>query len=358
MLKPKPKRILVIVMRYLGDVLLATPLLRSLRIAYPDAQLDVLVYDNTAGILEGNNDIDNIIVTSLRISYRQYVVLLKRLFRRYDLAVVTQTGDRPFLYGLMAASFRIAVVPPKGMTGWWKRFFLQRWTEFDNEQTHTVLQNLKLLDLIGISKDFTLVPPQTDNTKSLNRFEFLSGDYVVLHPFPQWTYKRWTVEGWVEIGCYLRERGLKVVLSGGALQEELDYIAAIAQKLPADTVNLAGQTSLAQLSHILAQAKLYIGPDTGITHLAAATAVPVLALYGPTNPIKWSPWPYSFDQDKNPFSSVGCQKVNNVSLIQGKADCVPCQMEGCEQHRQSYSRCLDALSVEQVKFFVNQVWAG
>ncbi|SJM91737.1 Lipopolysaccharide heptosyltransferase III (fragment) [Crenothrix polyspora] len=149
-----------------------------------------------------------------------------------------------------------------------------------------------------------------------------------------------------------------MVLSGGALQEELDYIAAIAQKLPADTVNLAGQTSLAQLAHILARAKLYIGPDTGITHLAAATAVPVLALYGPTNPIKWSPWPYSFDQDKNPFSRVGCQKVNNVSLIQGKADCVPCQMEGCERHRQSYSRCLDTLAVEQVKSFVNQVWVG
>uniref|UniRef100_UPI000B35B243 glycosyltransferase family 9 protein n=1 Tax=Crenothrix polyspora TaxID=360316 RepID=UPI000B35B243 len=257
MLKPKPKRILVVVMRYLGDVLLATPLLRSLRIAYPDAQLDVLVYDNTAAILEGNNDVDNIIVTPLRIGYRQYVVLLKRLFRRYDLAVVTQTGDRPFLYGLLAASFSIAVVPPKGMTGWWKRFFLQRWTEFDNEQTHTVLQNLKLLDLIGVSKDFTVVPPQTDNAECLSRFEFLSGDYVVLHPFPQWAYKRWTVEGWVEIGCYLRGRGLKVVLSGGALQEELDYIAAIAQKLPADTVNLAGQTSLAQLAHILARAKLY-----------------------------------------------------------------------------------------------------
>ncbi|WP_394751675.1 glycosyltransferase family 9 protein [Crenothrix sp.] len=339
-------------MRYLGDVLLVTPLLRSLRIAYPSAQLDVLVYDNTAAILEGNTDVDNIIITPLRIGYRQYMALLKRIFRRYDLAVVTQTGDRPFLYGLMAASFRIAVVPPKGATGWWKRLLLQRWTEFDNEQSHTVLQNLKLLDLIGVPKDFTLVAPQTDNAESLTRFEFLSDDYVVLHPFPQWKYKRWTVEGWVEIGCYLRDQGFKVVLSGGGLQEELDYVAAIAQQLPVDTVNLAGQTSLAQLAHILARAKLYIGPDTGITHLATATAVPVIALYGPTNPIKWSPWPYFFAQDKNPFSSIGSQKVNNVSLIQGKADCVPCQMEGCERHRQSYSRCLDTLTVEQVKSFI------
>ncbi len=345
-------------MRYLGDVLLATPLLRSLRIAYPDAQLDVLVYDNTVGILEGNGDVDNIIATPLRIGIGQYMALLKRLFRCYDMAVVTQTGDRPFLYGVMAAPFTVAVVPPKGTTGWWKRFFVQRWTEFDNEQTHTVLQNLKLLDLIAVPKHYTVIPPQIAGVESLNRPAFSSDEYVVLHPFPQWKYKRWVVEGWIEIGRYLSALGLRVVLSGGKLQEELDYIETIVQQLSADTVNLAGRTSLAELAHIIAQAKLYIGPDTGITHLAAATGVPVITFYGPTNPIKWSPWPSCFSQDKNPFNKIGSQKVNNVNLIQGRANCVPCQMEGCERHRQSYSQCLDTLSVEQVKSVVNRVLAA
>ena len=48
---------------------------------------------------------------------------------------------------------------------------------------------------------------------------------------------------------------------------------------------------------IIAQAKLYIGPDTGITHLAAATGIPVIALYGPTNPVKWAPWPSGYKQN-------------------------------------------------------------
>jgi heptosyltransferase-3 len=94
---------------------------------------------------------------------------------------------------------------------------------------------------------------------------------------------------------------------------------------------------------------LYIGPDTGITHLAAATNVPVIALYGPTNPVKWTPWPYGFEQSVNPFEKIGSQTVNNVFLLQGEKPCVPCHLEGCDRHQKSRSACLDELSSERVK---------
>ena len=248
---------------------------------------------------EGNPDISHIITTPNRPKFRDYRQLFWQLFRQYDLAIATQAGDRPFLYTLLAAPLRVAVVPPKNATGWWKRFFVQHWTEFDDDNTHTVLQHLKLLDLINVPRCFALVPPQIDNTRQLaEQFPFLADNtgYAVLHPHPQWTYKQWTVEGWIEIGLYLKKMGLKVVLSGGPAQEEIDYVANIQRQLPEDTINLAGRVSLAQLATIIAQAKLYIGPDTGITHLAAATGVPVIALYGPTNPVKWAPWPSGYKQ--------------------------------------------------------------
>ena len=84
----------------------------------------------------------------------------------------------------------------------------------------------------------------------------------MLHPYPQWTYKQWTIEGWIEIGHYLNKLGLKLVFSGGSAQEEKEYVANILCKLPEDTINLAGQVSLAQLAAIIAQAKLFIGTDT------------------------------------------------------------------------------------------------
>ncbi|MDO9142075.1 MAG: lipopolysaccharide heptosyltransferase, partial [Methylobacter sp.] len=224
----QPKKILVIAMRYLGDVLLTTPLLHSLRQAYPDAQLDVLVFCNTAAMLEGNPDIDRVITTPNRPAFADYRQLAGQLFRQYDLAIATQTGDRPFLYALLAAPLRVAAVPPKNSTGWWKRFFVQYWTEFDNDNTHTVLQHLKLLDLIDVPRCFALVPPQmTDTSQLMRQWPFLADDegYAVLHPYPQWTYKQWTVDGWLDVGRFLNERGLRLVLSGGMAQEEIDYVA-------------------------------------------------------------------------------------------------------------------------------------
>jgi heptosyltransferase III len=351
-LSPNPTKILVIAMRFLGDVLLTTPMLHSLRQAYPNAQLDVLVYRNTAAMLEGNPDIDHIITTPNRPKLTDYWHLLRHTFRRYDLAMAVQTGDRPFLYTLLAAPIRVAVVPRKNSTGWWKRFFLQRWIEFDDDNTHTVLQNLKLLDLLDIPSRFSLIPPQTSGTRQLaEQFSFLSDNtpYAVMHTHPQWIYKRWTVEGWIEIGHYLKNSGLKLVLSGGSDQDEIDYIANIAHNLPEDTINLAGQVSIAQLAQIIAQAKLFIGPDTGITHLAAATGIPVIALYGPTNPVKWAPWPSAYQQKKNPFKKEGTQHVNNVFLVQGTGECVPCHQEGCDRHRLSHSDCLNSLSAKKIQ---------
>jgi heptosyltransferase III len=349
-----PNKILLISLRYLGDVLLTTPVLRSLRLAYPNAQLHVLVYDTTAAMLVGNPDVDYVITTPLRIKLPEYVALIKRLFKQYDLAVVTQTGDRPFWYGLLAAKEQLAVVPSKGQTGWWKRFVVRYWLEFDNTNTHTVLQNLRLLDLIGVHKQYGLVPPQCLPNQTVSHLPLLSEPYVVLHPYPQWAYKRWPLASWVALGQYLQGLGFVIVLSGGNGQEELAYIADIFSQLEAKAVNLAGQLSLAQLTHVIANAKLYVGPDTGTTHLAAATGVKVIALYGPTNPIKWAPWPYDFSQDDNPFAKVGNQIVNNVCLLQGAGDCVPCHQEGCEKYRQSYSRCLDDLAIKEVKCVVDQ----
>jgi len=348
-----PQKILVIAMRYLGDVLLTTPLIRSLRLTYPDAQIDILVYANTTAMLEGNPDINQLISVPSKAKLKDNWALFRQLARGYDLAITTQCGDRPFLYSLFASSTRIGVVPPKPETGWWKRYFLHRWLEFDDNDTHTVLQHLNVLSLIDVSPCFELVPPQTTEYSPL--LPSLTENYVVLHTHPQWTYKQWTVSGWVEIGHYLHQQGLKLVLTGGAGQVELDYVAAITQQLPANTLNLAGQLSLAEMTTLLGNAVLYIGLDTGITHLAAATGVPVIALYGPTNPVKWSPFPYGFTENKNPFAKVGSQTVNNIHLLQGEKFCVPCHLEGCDRHQASRSDCLDSLSAERVKAIIRLI---
>src|SRR5215475_5831274 len=80
-----PSRILVISLRRIGDLLLTTPLIRSLRRAWPDASIDVLVFANTAGIVEGNPDINRIIAMPPRPALGQSAQLLRQLWRQYDI---------------------------------------------------------------------------------------------------------------------------------------------------------------------------------------------------------------------------------------------------------------------------------
>lgn len=346
--KKTPQRILVITMRFLGDTLLTTPLLNSLKKAYPDAQIDVLIYQNNAAILAGNPAISKLITTLQKPKKQDYIKLFKQIFRRYDLSVCTQTGDRPCLYAFLAAPVRIGLVPSKPQKGWFKRYLFQKWREFDLKKTHTVLELLQLCELLAIEPVYELTPPSTtDNSllKSLN----LAKAYVVIHPMPQWRYKQWTSAGWVAIADYLAQQGFQIVFSGSPAPRDIDYLTTIQQQLSNNALNVAGKLSLAQLATLIKNAQLFIGTDTGISHLASATGVKTIALFGPSDPVKWTPWPKNYHSNKPPFVTHGSQHINNVYLIQGQGDCVPCYLEGCDSHQNSYSACLDAITVEQVK---------
>jgi len=356
-LKKPPKSIIIISMRYLGDVLLTTPLIRTLRRSYPNAKISVLVYSNTAGILEGNPDINEIITTPQRPTRSDYLTLFKQIFRRYDLSVVCQTGDRRFVYALLSAPNRIAFVPQRSDKGWWKRFLVQGWAEVETHSNHTVLELLRLSFLLQSSPCYSLVPPQGLTTqKSISQLN-LPKKYAVLHIHPQWKFKRWTVQGWTEIGNYLNSLSITPILSGSPAKDEMEYIDTVHKQLSSNSINIAGKVSLSELTEIIGQSELFIGPDTGITHLAAATGTPVIALFGPTNPLIWGPWPINYHSNTLPYTKIGSQHVNNIYLLQGtdKNNCVPCQEEGCERNRQSHSNCLDSLSSTYVIKTIQQV---
>ena len=95
---PERPRILVVTLRRLGDVLLTTPLVRTIRRGFPQGRLDILVFRGSERILKGNPDVDNVITIPERPSAGETLALVRQLWRRYDLAVTTQAGDRPTFY--------------------------------------------------------------------------------------------------------------------------------------------------------------------------------------------------------------------------------------------------------------------
>ncbi len=344
------ERALVIATRRIGDVLLTTPLIRSLRRAWPNAEIDVLTFEGSDGFLRNNPDVSRVFTVPERPRFWPHVRLLRRLRRRYDVAVSTLTGDRPTFYAWIAGRYRIGPLEdtPKQR---WKQRLLSGWTPFDNVHTHTVLMNLRLAELLGIERSHEVVVAWDRGDEQVVEaalpFDPRTEPFTLLHLYPKFRYKNWHQEGWIALGRWLAGRGLRVVFTGGPGEDERRYTEEVAVSLP-DAVNLTGRFSLAQNAYLASRARLYVGLDTALTHMASALGVPVVALYGPSNPVKWGPWPHDYAQMGNPYAMRGSQRAGNVFLLQGEGDCVPCFQEGCERHIGSLSACLQRLPAQRV----------
>jgi heptosyltransferase-3 len=359
-MKHSPRQILVICTRRIGDVLLTTPLIRSIKLTWPQAMIDVLVFKGTEGIIIHNPDIREVFTLRERPQLIKDLRFLIKIFRRYDLAISSLPGDRPIFYAYMAGRYRVGMLKPSSQNPFWKKWLLSQSVQFDNDNTHTVLMNLKLAQLLQlkIASD-VVVSWATDDQNQVQKllnFDIENKPFAVLHTTPKFTYKMWHQQGWISVARWLQEQGIHIVFTGSQQPSEMAYINEIIPHLYDPVLNLAGQLSLGQLGFLLSRARTFVGPDTVVTHMAAALGISTIALFGPSNPIKWGPWPKNW-QSINPFVLQGSQQKNNVYLIQGRGNCVPCMQEGCDRHVNSRSDCLQELAaadvIAAIDFFQN-----
>jgi heptosyltransferase-3 len=331
-------RILVVTTRRLGDVLLSTPLVRALKRGIPGACVDMLVFRGTEGILSGNPDIDRIIAIPERAGAVEAAKIFLKLWRRYDVAISTQTGDRPTFLASTAGKLCVGLVSVTGAP--WKRWVLSRGVTPDHD-LHRVLALLQLAAPFGIHEQPDIVLPAMSRPKSPRPA------YAVLHANPLHRVKRWTDEGWRALATALMQRGLAIVATGGPAKIERDYLDRVWNPLGSAVERMDGKLDWGELTQLLSAAVVYAGPDTSMTHLAAAAGCPTVAIYGPTSPHVIGPWPVGGLSE--PWARSGTiQNRGNVWVVQNPLPCMPCDLLGCERHINSYSACLDALAVSQV----------
>jgi heptosyltransferase III len=337
-----------VTLRRLGDALLTTPLIRSIRRAWPDAAIDVLAFGGSAGILRGNPDVDNIITMRSGSSALHSLRLIARLWRRYDLAVSTQPGDRPTFFTRAAGRKAVGLTETRadGFIRRIKRRVLDLSTA-DARDVHRVEVMLRLADLLQIERVPEVVAPAAAAAAALP-----DRPYAVIHAAPMFRYKQWTHEGWRALTHGLAQRGLSIVAISGPDPAERRYLDEIWQ----GTVN-ARTSDWPETTALLQNAKAYIGPDTSVSHLAAATGCPTIALFGPMDPRIWGPWPVGGLE--RPWDISGTiQNRGNVWLVQNPLPCMPCTFEGCERHIDSTSVCLEELTASQVLAAVDSALAA
>ncbi|MBV8046668.1 MAG: putative lipopolysaccharide heptosyltransferase III [Paludibacterium sp.] len=299
-----PGRILLIKLRHHGDVLLTTPVISTLKHHYPDAEVDVLVYQETAPMLSRHPDVSQLhCLERGRRGWRKLahlVGLYRRLAaRRYDWVIdLSDQWNGALLTRLLKPREAVGLDYPKRRNKYWRRCFTRLAPMAERNTLHTVEQNLVALEILGVqptddSRRCTMAYSQEDREQVRSQLASLGvhGAYIVAHPPARWFFKCWEDERFAAVIQSLADDGWPVIVTGGASDQEMTLVGNVMSHVQSPRVHsLAGQLSLNTLAALIDGARLFIGVDSVPMHMAAALQTDCIALFGPSKLNEWSPW--------------------------------------------------------------------
>lgn len=339
------KKILVIKLRHIGDVLLSVPVFRSLRETFPAAHISALVNSGTEAVLEGNPMIDEIIIFNRKVKAEsparklvKEISFLKDIrSKRFDMTVDLTSGDRAAVLAFATgARYRIASDPEgKGFAG--KRYLYTHLAKMDGNSPHMVLQNLDIVRQFGITtQDLAVDIFITDEAKvfvknMLKEHSIRESDTIVhVHPTARWLSKHWMDKSMAGIINWMVENNLKIVITSSPSDREMERVKRILSLVHdrSRVADLSGRTTIKQLAAISAAADLFVGVDTAPMHIAAAVGTPVVALFGPSGEAQWGPW------------------GEQHTVLTKKMRCNTCPKEICDGIE--VKRCMEAITEEEV----------
>ncbi len=333
-------RILVVKLADMGDAILATSAIGALRRAHPRARIDVLTAGAGAAIFHLCDAVDQVFTLDKQAFDRptgllnpragaSLMALMKRLrSRRYDAIALlhhltTPFGARKFrwLCAAIGAPVRAGLDNGRGA------FMTHRVTDygFGARSVHDYgLAVVATLDAdIHDAKPLISIP--TDASRQVDQLLSSAGveaDFVAIHPSVGGyaTARNWFPDRFASVAQSIRQNiGLSIVLVGA------DDASPAAEQIAQDSlsINLVGRTSIAQLAALMQRARLVIGADSGVAHLAAALDVPTIAIFGPSNQAAWSP-----------FGAVSLEEfrrdptASRAVLVRSGIPCSPCFYTG------------------------------
>ncbi len=287
-----PQSILVIKLRYIGDVVLSTPVLSRLREGFPKARITMLVNAGTEEIVQGHPALDEVLIVGRGSMPRQWRMLAELRRRRFDLVVDLTDADRSaILSWLSGAPIRVGY---NSENRWRGRLYTDI-VEVDRFGMHAVNYHLAAVKALGLAgrasdPDITVGRDARQAAKRLLQDVQIEGDrpFVCLHPGARWWFKAWPEERFAALADRIQTKAQAQVLFLGGDQDR-QVVRKIGTAMMTPCRNLAGRTSLQEAAAVLERATLMVSNDNGLMHIAAAVGIRVVGLFGPSDPAIWGP---------------------------------------------------------------------
>ncbi len=328
----EPKRILIIQLRRIGDVLMCTPLIRAVRQSYPQAHLAFLTEEESKAVLMTNPNLSEVIVWG-KNKYKNWFYALKKIKelrdKRFDLVIDLLGTPRTAI-----ASFLAGAKQRIGFAHRFRKNLYNIQVTPDKAEKYGAYYKLDALKPLGIeSSDFRLELVLNTNVKKFAQKFYHTNQIqdsdlkISISPTARRRFNFWFLDRYAKVADSLIEKyGAKIILVWGPGEKEIvDKIASMMRFKP----YIAPETrTVLDLAAILEKCDLHLGNDNGTKHIATAMGVPTVTIYGPHSPVSWT-YP---DSNRHKFVKKEC----------------PCAKQEKRKHSCTKVTCLDSISVEEV----------
>jgi predicted lipopolysaccharide heptosyltransferase III len=337
----KVRKVLLVRLRSIGDTVLSTPSLFALRRFLPDAEIDILVEDWVAHVLDNHPHLDNVVVLE-----RGGFTSRARVARQ-----IRSTGyDVVYnLHGGTTATFLTRATGARHRVGFKSYQYAQLHNHqapsplllWGQQKTHSVEQQLALLGWTGVPvtdrpRTHVAVTPEASRTvaERLEEAGLAERQIALIHPAAAFATKQWATANFARVAESLAQRGFAPVAI--AAPNEREILESLTNEASVRIVSF--DLSLPEVAALAAHSQIFVGNDSGIAHIAAAVGAPSVVIFGSSNVAHWRPW--------NKAAEVVVEEM----------PCQPCHGYFCEKFPQP--ECILRVPVERVVTAIDKLLAN
>ncbi len=330
-----PSKILITRLRFIGDVILTTPVIRAVRQNFPNSHIAYLADKNALTLLENNPYLDELIPFDFNWNLKEQISFFKKLReKKFDIVIDLFGNPRSAIITFLSrAKIRIG-----GEFGW-RKFLYTHTIPRTNERKNAIKFHFDYLKPLGIeASDFKteifLLKEEIDWGKNYLKGKGLDPDeeiIVGLHPGATWPAKMWLKENFAKLADQIVSNfKTKIAITHSESETKLAY--EVYNLTSKKDIVVLDALNLRQLASVIANFDFYISNDCGPMHISVAVGTKTIGLFGPGEEDIWFPYPES----------------EGHKALRVDVECHPCHLNFCDKTGENYMKCMKLLTVEIV----------